>query len=202
MIGLMMLAATFTAPQAIDMTRWVKARDYPAAAAQNAAQASQRVAILVDPEGKPAACEPLMQQNAGNFVGSVCDTIMQRSRFNPAVENGRPTWGVWTTAINFIMPDQTSPNAIAYDIVVPVNRLPGKGDPQGVRIEQLVDAQGKVEACTITEASTYDALNRLACSVATVLPIAHAKDRAGAPVRSVVRQTVLFAVDKDVAKRP
>lgn len=194
MIGLLMLVTAFTAPQSIHADRWLDTDDYPGVAAGQTARVSQRVAIVVDPKGKAAACEPLMDRSQGNFDWPVCAALLKRSRFAPATENGQPTWGVWTMTINFSMGNAMPGHGVSYDIVVPVNRLPGRGDPQGVKIEQLVDQRGKVEACTVTEPSPEAALNTLACKVATMLPVAHVKDRAGAAVRSVVTQTVMFAV--------
>jgi hypothetical protein len=194
MIGILALAAAFTAPQSIRADHWLTPDDYPGVVAGTTAQVSQRLAIVVDPQGKPAGCEPIMNQSQGNFDWPICQSLLKRSRFAPATENGRPTWGVWTMTINFSMGSHKA-DPVSYDIVVPVNRLPGSGRPQGVKIEQLVDQSGKVEACTVAEASPEAALNRLACNVANVLPVAQVKDRAGAPVRSVVSQTVMFAVD-------
>jgi hypothetical protein len=174
--------------------RWFTLDDYPGVVAGTTAQSSQRVAIVVDPTGKPAACEPLMAQSQGRFDWPVCDRLMKRGHFMPATENGRPTWGVWTMTANFAVGSPLA-TMVSYDIVVPVNRLPGSGAPQGVKIEQLVDQQGKVEACTVTQPSPDAALNGLACRVATVLPLAQVKDRSGAPVRAVVAQTVMFAVN-------
>jgi hypothetical protein len=202
MIGLLMLATAFAAPQSIHPEHWLNNDDdTPAVAWGKAARAAQRVAIVVDPKGKATACEPLMGRNEGNFDWPVCERLVKRSRFEPATENGRPTWGVWTMTINFAMGMERIQNAVAYDIVVPVNHLPGSGEPQGVKIQQLVDEAGKVEACTVIEPSREPALNALACKVATVLPIAHVKDHAGAPVRSVVIQTVVFAVDPAGTRR-
>lgn len=199
MIGMMMLAAAFAAPQAVHFENWLNLDDYPAPAAGKVAQISQRLAIVVDPKGKPASCEPLMAQRNGIADWPICNRLLKRSRFTPATEDGRPTWGVWTMTANFWMGSRLS-TMVAYDIVVPVNRLPGNGDPQAVTIEQLVDQQGKVEACTVRKASPEAALNKLACDVAIVLPVAHVTDRAGAPVRSVAMQTVMFAVDPGKAR--
>lgn len=195
MIVLWMLAAAFSAPQSIHAEHWLNASDYPGVGQGTIVRVPRRVAIVVDPRGKAVACEPVMDSSQGNFDWPVCDVLVKRSRFAPATENGQPAWGVWTMAINFATGTGTPQNGVAYDVVVPVNRLPGRGDPQAVKIEQLVDQQGKVEACTVTEPSREPVLDTLACKVATMLPIAHVTDRAGAPVRSVVAQTVMFAVD-------
>lgn len=200
MVGILMLAAAFTAAAPIHPQDWINASDYPAAAETAGAQTSQRLAFVIDPDGNATACAPLMAQSTGKFDTPVCNRLMKRSHFQPATENGRPTWGVWTMTVNFMTPGSAPIHVVNYDIVVPVNRLPGKPVPQGVVIQQLVNSDGKVEACNIVQGSTYDAINKLACNVATVLPVAHVADGAGAPVRSVVQQTVMFAVDPAAAQ--
>jgi len=194
MIGLMLAAATFIAAEPIDPERWLTVNDYPRSAVRYNGQTSQRIAITVDPDGRTAACQLVMAQSE-SFEKQVCNILKSRGRFRPAVESGHPTWGVYTMTISFLMSNKTSPSLVMYDVVVPVNRLPGTGVPQGVEIVQLVSADGKIEACNVTNPSAYAALNKLACKVATVLPIRSVTDHAGASVRAVVKQTVMFAVD-------
>ncbi len=202
MIGLMMLAAAFAPAEPIHPEVWLSSNDYPKSMTGDDTQTSQRIALLISPEGKPTACELLMVENVGRFNAPICQRLTKRGQFKPAMENGNPTWGIWTTTVNFLIPSNADLHFINYDIIAPVNKLPGKGIPQGVTINQLVDVHGKVEACIVPKGSAYDTLNRLACAVTNVLPMEHIVDGAGRPVRSVVKQTVLFVVDPAATKHP
>lgn len=111
MIALMTVAAIaaasgMAAPQ-LPRRPVIRFTDYPGAAVARGEQGAAVLRLLIDPNGKPRACE--VDEIIGTDFSSIFCAHLMRARFTPARDGqGQPSYGVWRGALSFFLPDHSS----------------------------------------------------------------------------------------------
>lgn len=87
--------------------------DYPALAQREGHQGTVTFRMLVDEQGKPAACDIVESSGWPELDARTCTIMMQRLRFKPATDKaGNPAKGSWTSKLRWVLPKET-PEATA-----------------------------------------------------------------------------------------
>ncbi len=81
---------------------WIKASDYPAQAVRKGHQGIIAFRLMVGPDGKPESCHIQQGTKPEGFQTLVCDKLMQRARFEPALGNGgKPIRSFYQNTVRF-----------------------------------------------------------------------------------------------------
>ena len=85
---------------------WLNSGDYPRAALWRGARAIVNVRLNVDATGKVTACDVQQAtENGAEFPKVVCDALMKRAKFEPAIDaSGKPVAVYWRNTVNFTLP--------------------------------------------------------------------------------------------------
>lgn len=88
-----------------DPGRWLLPRDYPTQLLKNGYQSLVQVRLSVNPLGEPSACHIQKSTRPEEFDKAVCDGLMRRASFDPAVtKSGEAIVSFWRTSVRFILP--------------------------------------------------------------------------------------------------
>jgi len=169
MIALMAVAAIavasgMAAPQ-LPRRPVIRFTDYPGAAVARGEQGAAVLRLLIDPKGKPRACE--VDEIIGTDFSSIFCAHLMRARFTPARDGqGQPSYGVWRGALSFFLPDR--PGEIRYPVESPpdLGVRPTAEQAHGERPPQLelivrIGVTGSIEECeakTEADAAVWPAL--------------------------------------------
>ncbi len=83
---------------------WITSRDYPTDLLRKGAQGLVQFRLSVSPEGKPTQCHIQQSTRPEGFDKAVCDTLMRRGQFEPALgADGQPIASFWRSAVRFQM---------------------------------------------------------------------------------------------------
>lgn len=98
--------ATLTRPVAPkgSPANWVTNSDYPAAAQMRGAQGLVEFRLSVDAMGKPTACHIQQSTRPPEFDKTVCNLMMRRARFDPALDrNNQPVASFFRSTFAFMI---------------------------------------------------------------------------------------------------
>jgi len=85
--------------------RWVQSRDYPRNLLSSGAQGLVQFRLSVGADGKPTQCHIQQSTRPEGFDKAVCDALMRRARFEPALDaQGRPIASYWRSRVRFEIP--------------------------------------------------------------------------------------------------
>ena len=81
---------------------WLKSSDYPKGLVRQGVQGIVNFRLSVDPTGTPTACHIQQSTRPVEFDKTVCDLLMRRARFEPAVtKNGEAIASYWRNTVVF-----------------------------------------------------------------------------------------------------
>ena len=81
---------------------WLKSSDYPSGLLRKGVQGIVNFRLSVDPTGTPTACHIQQSTRPVEFDKTVCDLLMRRARFEPAVtKNGEAIASYWRNTVVF-----------------------------------------------------------------------------------------------------
>ncbi|MCT2559898.1 energy transducer TonB [Tsuneonella sp. YG55] len=84
---------------------WLNASDYPKDLLQVGAQGLVWIRLNVDENGNPTACEVQQKTDPPGFADVVCQQVMKKARFRPALNaEGKPMKSYWRTSVRFKSP--------------------------------------------------------------------------------------------------
>lgn len=84
--------------------RWIVSEDYPEMARMRGAQGIVDFRLSVGTDGKPTACHIQQASRPADFDKAVCDAMMHRARFKPALDrDGQPLASFFRGTVNFVM---------------------------------------------------------------------------------------------------
>lgn len=170
-----------------DPAHWVEASDIPQSQWSRATVTS--FDLTIDSSGKPVSCTITNPSGSTIIDGIVCQSLMRNARYKPA----RDSSGI---ALPAVVRDhvQWHPNvngdnrylSNSPDIIVSSELAKSKSRYDIVKVVELIDAAGSVEACAAYKPSKIQRLNEIACEIAgradISLPV---RDGQGTPVRGV-----------------
>lgn len=85
---------------------WIDSGDYPRDLLRKGAQGLVQFRLSVSAEGMPTQCHIQQSTRPEGFDKAVCETLMRRARFEPALgADGQPIASFWRSAVRFMMPD-------------------------------------------------------------------------------------------------
>ena len=85
--------------------RWMTSSDYPVGLLDRGTEGIVKFRLSVDVDGNPTACQTLKSTRPVGFDDVVCQKLMRRAQFEPALgENGQPIASFWRSAVRFAMP--------------------------------------------------------------------------------------------------
>jgi len=131
---------------------WYSFDDYPLKAFERERQGTTTISVIVDPTGRPAACNVTSSSGFPDLDKQTCWVVMKRVRFMPASgPDGQHTFGVYRSQVVWSRPDrdfvQHEPGP---DLEVTVAALPaGTAQPPAVKIAYFVDSNGTPSSCTV-----------------------------------------------------
>lgn len=84
---------------------WIVSKDYPMKMLSAGQPAIVEFRLSVDAEGKPASCHIQSTTRPKDFDKAVCDSLMRRARFAPALDaDGKPIASYYRNTVNFALP--------------------------------------------------------------------------------------------------
>jgi hypothetical protein len=79
---------------------WLHPSDYPRRMLAEGRSDQVHFRLTVDTAGMPTACGVLTMEARPEFIKATCDTLMQRARFEPALDaNGKPVPSVYVNSV-------------------------------------------------------------------------------------------------------
>lgn len=85
--------------------RWLTYSDYPATMLSQGMPGIVNFRLIVDEKGVPASCHVQQSTNPEGFDKTVCNALMRRARFDPAVDaNGNPMRSYYLNRVRFFVP--------------------------------------------------------------------------------------------------
>jgi TonB family protein len=85
---------------------WLKSEDYPSAMQQMGQPGIVQFRLTVDEKGIPAACHIQQSTNPEGFDRTVCEKLMRRARFVPALDkDGKPMTSYYRDTVHFMFPN-------------------------------------------------------------------------------------------------
>lgn len=190
--------ATVTAAVPTTKPPWFEFHDYPMKAFKKHQEGVTRFDLLVDPRGRVANCTVTESSGHEDLDKTTCSLASFRARFAPARgPDGEPAYGVFRSQAIWVIPEDSLPNTNpGPDLQVSINKFPeGTLTPPAVRLAYLVDAQGRISACSALRGAPAQpaALVDVAChELASRLPQRPAKTVDGQPVPAVRTAAILF----------
>ncbi len=86
-------------------SEWIVSRDYPVKMLSARQPAIVEFRLSVGPDGKPASCHIQSTTRPKEFDAAVCESLMQRARFAPALDaQGKPIASYYRSSVNFALP--------------------------------------------------------------------------------------------------
>lgn len=81
---------------------WVRGSDYPISMIRKMQSGIVRFRLMVGEDGAPTACHIQLSTNPEGFDAAVCDALMQRARFKPALDaEGKPLLSYYRNSVRF-----------------------------------------------------------------------------------------------------
>lgn len=85
---------------------WVTDNDYPRDLIRKGEQGIVQFRLSIGANGRPTQCHIQRSTRPIGFDTAVCDALMRRARFEPALDaNGKPIASYWRNAVRFQMPN-------------------------------------------------------------------------------------------------
>lgn len=82
--------------------QWVRDTDYPMSMIRKMQSGIVRFRLMVGEDGAPTACHIQLSTNPEGFDAAVCDALMQRARFKPALDaEGKPLLSYYRNSVRF-----------------------------------------------------------------------------------------------------
>lgn len=82
---------------------WVTSRDYPLTMAALGKRAIVQFRLNIDSTGTPTACHIQQSTRPKEFDDAVCNAIMRRAKFEPALDvEGNPIASYWSSSVTFL----------------------------------------------------------------------------------------------------
>ena len=187
---LLAIAAQLSAPEPKQI--WFAVGDNPVPTRD--ALVSMR--ITVDPNGKLQSCEIESTSGDKDLDSYTCKITEKRARFRAARwTDGTASYGVYRLRTAWLARNQPASQFRPYgDLILTLNRPPkGVRYPATTEVALAVDEVGRILSCGPTNKKSKLALVGIACDQlrASYRPVP-AKDRDGAPIRSVQNARVFF----------
>lgn len=187
------------AAQPISPEKWATTADYPDVALRQNKQGSVRVALMIDPTGKPLKCGIALSGGSRDLDDISCALVMKRARFVPARgRDGAAAFSMMNYTINWVIPGYSHPKPdwrVIPDILVAVARLPEAKKLIELSLRFDVDVAANVEACAIEVTSGNAAFDKAACrAVRPLIVFKTALSEIGVPAPSIQVFSVAFGV--------
>lgn len=93
-------------PRPVDApATWLRASDYPRAMLAKWQPGLVQFRLTVGPEGRPTGCAVQQSTNAEGFNAAVCEALMTRASFEPALDGeGKPFTSFYVNTVRFQIP--------------------------------------------------------------------------------------------------
>jgi len=168
---------------------------YPAGAFAARQEGTVRVRLVVDAAGRLAACTVMQASGTASLDRHACPHLMRYAVFHPALDDqGRRVAQTFDARVDYqLIPRMHAPLFTPGDGATPprplraidaatlgigrTTRRPPNVD--GIGAALAIDAEGAVTACTLTQPTFDDALDRRICDGARSVRFEPARDRAG-----------------------
>lgn len=85
---------------------WVTNDDYPTRAMREERQGTTGFRLSVGPDGRATGCEVTSSSGSPDLDSTACSLLMRRSKFTPAMENGKPVAGSYTGRMRWEIPKE------------------------------------------------------------------------------------------------
>ena len=81
---------------------WLNSKDYPTKLLRQGMQGIVQIRLSIDERGKPTACHIQQSTRPAEFDAAVCDGLMRRAEFEPALgAEGEPVPSYWHSSVRF-----------------------------------------------------------------------------------------------------
>lgn len=85
---------------------WVTTNDYPSRALREEKEGVTRFRVTVSADGRVTSCDVTGSSGSPELDSTTCSLITRRGRFNPAMEDGSPTTGSWSSSVRWQIPKE------------------------------------------------------------------------------------------------
>ncbi len=85
---------------------WANSNDYPSRALREEKEGVTRFRVTVSADGRVTSCDVTGSSGSPELDSTTCSLITRRGRFNPAMEDGSPTTGSWSSSVRWQIPKE------------------------------------------------------------------------------------------------
>lgn len=85
---------------------WANSNDYPSRALREEKEGVTRFRVSVSADGRVTSCDVTGSSGSPELDSTTCSLITRRGRFNPAMEDGSPTSGSWSSSVRWQIPKE------------------------------------------------------------------------------------------------
>ncbi len=85
---------------------WVTNDDYPTRAMREERQGTTGFRLTVSPDGRPTSCDITSSSGSPDLDSTACSLLMRRAKFSPALEDGKPVSGSWSSRFRWVIPEE------------------------------------------------------------------------------------------------
>lgn len=89
-----------------DPGRWVTNDDYPTRAAREERQGTTGFRLTVGADGRATGCDITSSSGSPDLDSTACSLLMRRAKFSPALKDGQPTTGSWSSRFRWVLQDE------------------------------------------------------------------------------------------------
>lgn len=83
---------------------WATTNDYPSRALREEREGTTGFRVSVGPDGRVTDCQITSSSGHPDLDQATCDNVRRRARFTPAVDNGQPTTGSYSSRVRWVIP--------------------------------------------------------------------------------------------------
>jgi TonB family protein len=200
-----------------NLSSYIDAGDYPAAAVRAGEQGTVRFRLDIGADGRVSGCTITQSSGSSRLDSTTCRILRSRARFTPATDaSGDRVPDTVTSWIRWSLPDDAAPPA-GEGAAAPNNAARARanlasyvsnddypadairaGEQGTVRFTLTVGTDGRVSACTIFQSSGSSSLDSTTCRILTERArFTPATDASGKPVPDQVVSTIRWVLPDD-----
>lgn len=87
-------------------SNWANSNDYPSRALREEKEGVTRFRVTVSADGRVTSCDVTGSSGSPELDSTTCSLITRRGRFTPAMEDGSPTSGSWSSSVRWQIPKE------------------------------------------------------------------------------------------------
>jgi len=86
-------------------SNWATPNDYPSRALREGRTGTTGFRVTVGPDGRVTSCSITSSSGSDDLDATTCQMVTRRARFKPAMEDGSPVQGAFSSRVKWVIPE-------------------------------------------------------------------------------------------------